>query len=213
MDFNEFSKEISKIKNLPLPGSASHYKMAPEIRIKELQAGMIKQENPKKAGVMALFYPREENITHLLFILRNKYPGVHSGQIGFPGGQIESSDKDMLDTALRESCEEVGAERSQITVVRPVSELYIPPSNFQVYPFIGLYQMEKPFKRQTSEVDALIEVPFSDLMDDRNMSTQILSTSYAKNIEVPAFLFQGHTVWGATAMMLNEMRELFKKVL
>ena len=162
---------------------------------------------------MALFYPQNDNLTHLLLILRNKYPGVHSGQIGFPGGQSEPGDKNILDTALRESCEEVGAVRDQIHVIKSMSELYIPPSNFEVSPYIGLYQKVKPFIRQTSEVASLLEIPITDFLDDQKMTTQILSTSYAKNIEVPAFLFQGHIVWGATAMMLNEIRELFKKVL
>ena len=213
MDFNEFSSEISKIKNLPLPGTASHYKMAPEIRVKELQAGFFNKKDPKKAGVMALFYPRENNLTHLLFIIRNKYPGVHSGQIGFPGGQREERDKDLLDTALRESCEEVGAVRDQISVIRELSDLYIPPSNFEVTPFIGLYHKEKPFRIQASEVAALLEVPVTDFLDDSNRSTQILSTSYAREVEVPAFIFKGQTVWGATAMMLSEIRELLDQIL
>ena len=187
--------------------------MAPEIRIRELMDDHPKDRNAKKAGVMALFYPGTSQTTHLLFIQRNTYPGVHSGQIGFPGGQREPGDVDMLDTALRESCEEVGAVRGNVDVVMPISELYIPPSNLEVSPFIGLYNKSAPFRRQESEVEALIEIPLTDIMDDGNMSSQFLSTSYADRIEVPVFVFQGHTVWGATAMMLNEIRELLKEVL
>lgn len=187
--------------------------MTPEIRVRELRAGKFVKKNARKAGVMALFYPSTKNLTHLLLIQRNKYPGVHSGQIGFPGGQQEAADKNLLDTALRESCEEVGAIREKITVIRPMSEVYIPPSNFEVSPYLGLYHKEQPFKKQTSEVESILEIPLTEFMDDQKMTTQILSTSYAKSIEVPAFLFQGHTVWGATAMMLNEVRELFKIVL
>ncbi|MEN8789960.1 MAG: CoA pyrophosphatase [Flavobacteriaceae bacterium] len=213
MDFLEFSHAIPKIKNLTLPGRDSHYKMAPEARIEELKEREDKKKFPKKAGVMALFYPHAAHDTRLLLILRNRYPGVHSGQISFPGGQYETGDRDMLDTALRESCEEVGAVKSDIEVIRPVSELYIPPSNFEVSPFVGLYHKEKPFERQASEVEALIEVPVSDLLDDSKLVMKNLSTSYASEIEVPAFLFDGHIVWGATAMMLSEIRELLQKVL
>lgn len=187
--------------------------MAPEARIEELRVREEMKKSTKKAGVMALFYPHTDYNTRLLLILRNRYPGVHSGQIGFPGGQFEAGDKDILDTALRESCEEVGAVKSDIEVIRSVSELYIPPSNFEVSPFVGLYHKEKPFKRQASEVEALIEVPVADFLDDSKLVIKKLSTSYASEIEVPAFLFQGHIVWGATAMMLSEIRELLQKVL
>ncbi len=162
---------------------------------------------------MALFYPHANNETRLLLIQRNRYPGVHSGQIGFPGGQFESGDKDMLDTALRESYEEVGTVKAHIEVIRSVSKLYIPPSNFEVSPFIGLYHKQEPFERQASEVEAIVEVPVADFLDDSKLVTKKLSTSYAREIEVPAFLFEDHIVWGATAMMLSEIRELLQKVL
>ena len=187
--------------------------MAPELRIEELIKHEERKKNPKKAGVMALFFPHSNHDTRLLLIQRNQYPGVHSGQIGFPGGQYEPGDKDILDTALRESCEEVGTVKEKIEVIRSASELYIPPSNFEVSPFIALYHKERPFKRQTSEVEAIIEVPIADFLDDRKLITRKLSTSYAREIEVPAFHLQGHVVWGATAMMLNEIRELLQEVL
>ncbi len=183
------------------------------MRIQELESGKLMSDNPKKAGVMALFYPDQSENTRLLFIRRKRYPGVHSGQIGFPGGKQEEGDRHLLDTALRETCEEVGAGKSQISVIRPMSDIYIPPSNFEVSPFVGLFHKTGPFVLQPSEVESIIEVPLSDVMDDEKKVTQVLSTSYAQNIEVPAFNFQGFTVWGATAMMLNEIKELLKQVL
>lgn len=213
MNFVEFTDQVTKVKNLPLPGSASHYKMAPEIRIRELEAGEIKKKNPKKAGVMALFYPDHNQHTNLLLILRRSYPGVHSNQVGFPGGKVEKQDKDIQATALRETYEEVGAKPEYVHVIRSISEVYIPPSNFEVTPYIGVYTKFHPFVIQESEVAKLIEIPLVDFMDDTKVITQTLSTSYAQNIEVPAFKLNGYTVWGATAMMLNEIRELFKQVL
>lgn len=213
MNFIEFTDQVTKVKNLPLPGRASHYKMAPEIRIRELEADKIKKRNPKKAGVMALFYPDHNDLTNLLLILRRRYPGVHSNQVGLPGGKIEKQDKDLLATALRETYEEVGARPEDVQVIRSISDVYIPPSNFEVTPYIGLYPKMHPFVIQESEVAELIEIPLVDFMDDAKVITQTLNTSYAKNIEVPAFELNGYTVWGATAMMLNEIRELFKQVL
>jgi 8-oxo-dGTP pyrophosphatase MutT (NUDIX family) len=213
MNFDDFAIRTSKIKNLPLPGVASHHKMAPLIRVKELEAGLAKRKNPKKAGVMALFYPNQNQTTNLLLILRKTYQGVHSNQIGFPGGKLEKDDVDLMQTALRETHEEVGVPPSNVTVVKSLSEVYIPPSNFEVQPYIGLYQNPRPFVLQESEVESLVEVPLTDLMDDSKIFTQKLSTSYADNIDVPAFKLNGYTVWGATAMMLSEIKELLTRVL
>ncbi len=161
---------------------------------------------------MVLFYPKKGE-TCLLLIHRKTYEGVHSGQIGFPGGRAEPSDKDILATALRETWEEVGVLPDRIEVVRSMTSLYIPPSNFQVHPYIGLYSQGTPFVLQDSEIEGLVETSFEEVMDESNLVSRELSTSYARSIEVPAFYLGGHYVWGATGMVLNEMRELFKQVL
>lgn len=198
---------------MPLPGRASHYKMAPELRIQTLGTGLEPGKMPKKAGVMALFYPDAANRTHLLLILRKTYEGVHSNQIGFPGGKQEPEDISLLDTALRETEEEVGVERQRITVIRAMSDLYIPPSNFEVRPFIGLYNKQHPFVCQESEVEALVEIPFSHILDDGLITTRTMKTSYSGKVAVPAFELGGYIVWGATAMMLSEIKELLKRVI
>ena len=213
MHFDDFSNSISKIENLELPGSASHYKMAPMFRVKELESGKIIKQNPRQAAVMALFYPNMDFQTHLLLILRNTYKGIHSNQIALPGGKMERSDPNLLETALRETQEEVGAVRDRITVIRSMSEVYIPPSNFEVTPYLGLYRKEEPFLRQADEVAAIVEVPLHDFMDDGKIFHQVLNTSYAQDVEVPAFKLNGYTVWGATAMILSEIKELFKQVI
>ncbi len=212
MNFSLFSQQIPKIKNLPLLGVEAHFKMAPEGRVEELRALKEDRSKAKKAGVMALFYPKS-GYTHLLLILRKTYKGVHSNQIAFPGGKVELDDVDLKATALRETHEEVGVHPKRVEVIKQLSEVYIPPSNFEVQPFIGLYAEPEPFVIQPSEVEALVEVSLIDFMNDANVNEQILSTSYAKNIAVPAFKLNGYTVWGATAMMLNEVKELLKQVL
>ncbi len=169
--------------------------------------------NTKKAGVMALFYPDMEQETRLLLILRKAYEGVHSNQIGFPGGKVEQADRDLLDTALRETHEEVGVVPTAVEVIKELSNVYIPPSNFMVTPFIGMYPEPKPFVLQETEVERLVEVYVKDFLDDANLIEEILTTSYAKNIRVPAYKLNGYTVWGATAMMLSEIRELLRQVL
>ncbi|MBO6830586.1 NUDIX hydrolase [Allomuricauda sp.] len=213
MDFNEFCQSALKLKNLPLPGEQSHHKMSPELRIEWLKKNRWEDMNPKRAGVMALFYPDVERQTRLLLILRKVYQGVHSNQIGFPGGKVERIDKDLKDTALRETHEEVGVPPSDVEVIKELSEVYIPPSNFLVRPFMGIYHNPQPFIKEEAEVERLVEVYLRDFLDDANHIQEILSTSYAKNINVPAFKLNGYTVWGATAMMLSEIKELLRQVL
>lgn len=213
MNFNFFEQQISKIKDLPLPGEASQYKMAPESRLEELQRINISQNNPRRAGVMALFYPTNNMGTNLLLILRKTYKGVHSNQVAFPGGKEEKSDDGLLTTALRETYEEVGVAPKDITVIKEISEIFIPPSNFMVQPYIGLYRNPKPFVKQDAEVELILEVPLSDFLDDTLVVSKKMTTSYAVDIEVPAFKLNGYIVWGATAMMMNEIKELLKQVL
>ncbi len=186
--------------------------MAPEIRLRELEKAYAGPRNARQAGVLALCYPDTEERARLLLILRPTYAGVHSGQVAFPGGSREAGDSDLLATALREAREEVGLPPSQVSPLRALTPLYIPPSNFEVSPYLGVTDRPQVFRRQPSEVASLIEVPLELLLDARSITTRRLSTSYARDIEVPAFLLEGHVVWGATAMMLNELRLLLQAV-
>ena len=183
------------------------------MRVAELKALGKRPDSFRRAGVMALFYPGPEGMARLLFILRNAYPGVHSAQVAFPGGQFEEGDRDLGHTALRETEEEVGVPASRIEVIRALSQIYIPPSQFEVSPFIGLLPETPVFRKQDSEVAALIEVPLNDVLNDSSLVHRTLTTSYATEITVPAFLLEGHIVWGATAMMLNELKTMLRQIL
>ena len=197
---------------MQLPGESAHRKLAPLIRINELDEIDMSTRNPQEAGVMAVFYPDNENVTRLVLILRKTYKGVHSNQVGFPGGRVDEIDKDLEETALRETEEEVGIPQNEIEVVKKLSRLYIPPSNFWVQPYIGLLKTTPQMVAQETEVEEILEVKLSDFLNDDNMITENLSTSYAKEIEVPAYRLNGYVVWGATGMMLSEIRELLLKI-
>ncbi len=212
MNFDVFVNSIPKIKNLELPGEASQFKMSPPFRQNLVEANKEKMKFAKKAGVMALFYPKHEE-TYLMLILRKSYKGVHSAQVGFPGGKVEEGDEDMKYTALRETYEEIGVPMDMIEVLKSMSLMYIPPSNFTVYPFLGVALQTPNFMKQESEVDDLIEVRLPDFLDDNNVADVKVMTSLKTEIDVPAFMLNGHVVWGATAMMLSELKDLLKMTL
>lgn len=211
MNFDLFFKAITNVLNVDLPSTASHIKMAPLERIRMMEDNSYDISKVRKAAVMMLFYPKN-GVTHLLLIVRNSYPGVHSSQIAFPGGKVEDIDFDLKQTALREAHEEIGIHPNDIHVIRDFSSIYIPPSNFLVYPFLGVSQTELTFNLQEEEVAGIIELPLSTLLDDTIISRKSLETSYSKFIEVPVFQIEEHIVWGATAMMLSELKDVLKMV-
>ena len=212
MDFKDFLNGIPKIESEILLGETAHLKMVPPERKEIMKNIDLELKKPKKAAVMMLFYPKNA-ITHLVLIVRNAYPGVHSSQIAFPGGRVEEFDINLQETALRETHEEIGIHPNKINVVRPFTEIYIPPSNFMVYPFLGYCDHEITFELQQEEVAGIIELPFSEFMDEAIVVTKSMDTSYSESIEVPCFKVEEHYIWGATAMMLSELKETLKMVL
>lgn len=212
MDFQEFLRYIPKIEKEKLVALEAHIKMASIERISSLLNKTYDKEELRKAAVMMLFYPKDSK-THLALILRNPSIGIHSSQIAFPGGKVEPEDLSLEDTALRETFEEVGIAPKRIQVIRAFSEVYIPPSKFLVFPFLGICHEEIIFDPSPDEVAAMIELPIEDLLEEANLVKTFIKASYTDEIEVMAFKLKNHIVWGATAMMLNELKETIKKVL
>jgi len=208
MNFDNFKKILPKIAKIPLPGISSQLKMAPAMREKELEKMKDRMKNARESAVMALFYPNSNYETTLVLILRKTYKGVHSNQVGFPGGQVDPEDVNFAATALRETEEEVGVSRTVIEVIREITPTYIPPSNFTVKPFIGIVNETPTFIAQPSEVESIIEVSLKDLLAKTTTIEQELTTSYAATVNVPAFYLNEHVVWGATAMMLSEVKDI-----
>ncbi len=211
MNFDLFLSKVNFITNQNLNGVSSHLKMAPLERDLILKNINFNSIQPKIAAVMMLFYPKN-NLPHLALIVRNSF-GVHSSQIAFPGGKYEVEDIDFKATALRETQEEIGVHPEKINVIKAFTKVYITPSNFEVYPFLGVSKTELKFELQIEEVAGIVEMPLSILMDDSNLVIKKIDTSYAKSVDVPAFQVNEHLVWGATAMMLSELKDALKLVL
>lgn len=205
MKFNDFLNKIPHYKTANLGGQKSQFKLAPKIRI-DFSEEKIKERNPKKASVLALFYPDKNNNTRFLLTQRASYKGAHSAQISLVGGKTENNET-LQQTAIRETYEEVGIYPSEINIVRKLSDTYIPPSNFWVTPFLATVNFPPTFS-PNYEVDKIIEVLAKDLLNDDYLSSIELETSYLKKTEVPCFILNKHIVWGATAMILSEIKDL-----
>jgi 8-oxo-dGTP pyrophosphatase MutT (NUDIX family) len=212
MDFSHFIDNIANLKKEKLLATDAHIKMAPLERITYLKDKSYTEKKPRNAAVLMLVYPKND-LAHLALIVRNTYPGVHSSQISFPGGKEELEDATLEITALRETEEEVGIAMDKVEVIRQCSEIYIPPSNFLVTPYLGFATENLQFTPNPDEVKRVLELPIHQLLNDEIIVQTKMTTSYATNIDVPAFQVEKYVVWGATAMILSELKELFKNAI
>lgn len=192
--------------NQELPGVKAHLEVAPTRRMKFDKEELL---SARESGVLILFYVKE-NEPHIALMQRPKYDGTHGGQVSFPGGKREDSDKDIIHTALREANEEVGVIMEDVEVIGQLSDVYIPVSKYHVSAVVGFVNYYPEFKLDKHEVDELIELRLSDLTSvDRLVNSKILLSNNTI-IQAPSFVFEDKIVWGATALMLNELRWLLK---
>jgi 8-oxo-dGTP pyrophosphatase MutT (NUDIX family) len=197
--------ELENRLRKPLPGKEAQYKMAPQYRA-DLSDDAIDKLNPRLSAVLVLFYPIG-NEWHLVFTQRRQYEGVHSGQISFPGGKQEAGET-LEQTAIREAFEEVGVKSDMFRLVNPLSKLYIPPSNFLVFPQAAIAEEKPAFKKDDHEVESVVEIPISFFLNPENKSTAKINIHKDYQYEVPAFIYQGKVIWGATAIIISELVEL-----
>ncbi|PJF44514.1 MAG: coenzyme A pyrophosphatase [Phototrophicales bacterium] len=164
----------------------------------------------KEAAVLVLLYPHPIDL-HLVLIRRNTYNGVHSDQIGLPGGKREYQET-FLQAALRETEEELGVSSKSIQLIGNLTPIYIPPSDYIVHPFVG-YVMSRPiWIPDPKEVVEVIETPLAILLDDTIKQHQHMNIQ-GITVRVPYYNIQGHQVWGATAVMLSELEGRLRFVL
>ena len=209
MKYKEFIEFIIKIKDFNLKGKLAHKKMVPYNRISENEQNKINNFRYKEAAVLILIYPSDKGVPSFVLIERTISSGVHSGQISLPGGKKEKNDKSFWDTSIRETNEEIGVNLSKINFVKKMSCVYVPPSNFMIYPFIGYLDKYPFFNMQKEEVQNIFEINILDLLKNKNKSFSEVRSKYMdKKIKVPVYNFMNKIVWGATAMILSEF-ELF----
>jgi len=154
-----------------------------------------------------LFYLKNNEI-YLALTQRCQYDGKHSGQISFPGGKVEETDKDIYHTALRETNEEIGVIMQDIEVIGQLTNVFIPVSNFLVFPIVGFINYLPQFNIDNNEVEELIELKLTDLINTRGLVQNEVKLANNTKLKVPSFVFNGKIIWGATALILNELRHL-----
>lgn len=192
-----------------LPGENAHQLIMPDRRV---SASRVLDEGitHRKSAVLVLLYPRTD-IWHFVLLKRHEYEGAHSGQVGLPGGKEDPEDKDSLATALRECHEETGIHLHEGKVVGRLTPLFIPPSGFLVQPYVGVMDTEPRFRYDPREVRYGIEVPLSELLDESAICTVIQDTEKYGRLKTKGYDFDGEIVWGATSMVLTELREMLLK--
>lgn len=206
MEFEHFLSRLDAFKAAQTDGNAAHDEILP-IRAKEREAAFRNDPDPKVSAVAATIFPKN-NEAHILLIERQAYDGVHSAQVGFPGGKVEQEDASLHETALREMEEEVGIDRNVPLFVRELTHLYIPPSRFLVHPFVYCLMELPPLEKDPREVKEIIHMPLAHLLDANSIVEGKITMSHGVAIKTPYFEFEGFKIWGATAMMLSEMKRL-----
>jgi len=193
-----------------LPGNDAHLNMASLKRLEELENNHP-ISTAIKSSILILLYPKNNKV-FTTFILRQKYDGVHSGQVSFPGGRLEKGDRSLIATALREAKEEVNINPDEVSVLGTLSDLYIPPSNYVVSPVVAYSYSEPDFVAQESEVAEIIESDLGFLFDPKCKKETTIDIGNSTKIKTPYFDVKGHVVWGATAMILSELIEVIKSI-
>ncbi len=190
-------------------GLAAQRKMMPQFR--SMVRPKERTGQPRLGSVLALLYCRDEEL-HVLLTLRREDMNSHAGQVSFPGGRREDGEP-YMQTALRETEEEVGVRPSAITVLGQLTPIYILPSDYEVHPFVAWYANgQRPFFHPNdAEVAELLEAPLAHLLDPANRHEEPWDI-HGFAMTVPFYDVAGHKVWGATAMILSELLERLRTV-
>jgi 8-oxo-dGTP pyrophosphatase MutT (NUDIX family) len=154
------------------------------------------------AAVLVPLVDRPAGLTVLLTERSTELPD-HPGQISFPGGRLDPEDRDAAAAALREAAEEIGLPAAHVEVLG-----YLPAhmtlTGFAVTPVVAFVTPAFEFRLDTREVSQLIEIPLSFLVDSRNQTFEDRQVS-GRMLRLPVFTYDGHRVWGATAIMLADL--------
>jgi 8-oxo-dGTP pyrophosphatase MutT (NUDIX family) len=191
-----------------LPGTEIQWQMSSLNRIAN-KFPLFPGEDARLAAVLILLYP-ENGIIHTVFMQRPEYDGVHGGQISFPGGKKEPEDDTIITTAIREAWEETGTDPHEVSVIGTLTPLYIPVSNMLVTPVVGWTDARPDFRHKTDEVQFLINAELKSFLDETIIKRKPFEVR-GEMLDIRYFDYRGYTIWGATAMILNELLVILRK--
>lgn len=165
----------------------------------------------RKSAVMVLFCTDDKSDFFIPLTQRFAYDGLHSGQVSFPGGKFDDSDETLVHTALRECSEEIGV--SNIEVLGLLTSLYIPVSSFMVQPVVGFCSERNVLmSAHAREVKHIVKLRLNDLLDERIVKEGNVPLGGGLKRKAPYFEIEGLQVWGATAMILSELKTILKTI-
>lgn len=195
-----------------LPGESAHLAMAPFNR--PLSSLALKQSDDHRISSVAIvLYENNSKAVSLILIQRPNYEGAHSGQISFPGGKKDPTDSDTEFTARRECFEEIGLCLESRDCLGKLTDVYIPVSKFLVHPFLYFCSNPVEFKPDEREVSEILTIEVDQLTDSGSISTMNIRFPNGLNQkDIPCFIFGEKKVWGATALILNELREIINRI-
>ncbi len=157
-------------------------------------------QHPIQAAVLLVISGQAE--PNILLTERAAHMRRHAGEVAFPGGKRDEIDATLLDTALRETYEEIGLPQTQVEVLGQLSPL-ISRYDVQVTPFVGIVSEQISLRRNPQELQSILHVPLSFLAEPTNM--QVDDVPYQGRLrKVPRFQYQHYSIWGITALILVE---------
>lgn len=208
MNFEHFLENLKDRLLKPLPGVVAHDPLR-AVPVGDTKLNFEHTLPARPGSVLILLY-EEDDLVKFPLIKRQEYLGAHSGQISLPGGKAELGE-DAIQTALREAEEEIGVDATTIKVIGKLSDFFVIPSNFIVTPIVATVQ-QPLFKRDPYEVAKIIYGNLFDLLHEEAVLQKEILAAGQYRMMAPHFEIEGEIVWGATAMMLNELRMILKEI-